>query len=259
MPCYFSSNRPSAASSLRKPSLPMFVALTYMILLLTALTSPKSHVAAFPFGAGHCSAGTAIANAAHGTSGSGSLDNGNYELRIQEIPSADSSASSSCPRKKFKSKRTASLYTGTEYKVTLKTDDDDGYFRGFLFRLSGKGGDEDDIKQAMIVSPDSAAIGKDHTMCTDIDAVVGVTHTNASDKTSVDVILNFVQPVEATLEVTVVRNNNPMGGNLWYYSAYDIVVSDFSSPSSKSSKSSKSCRGIKMMKSSKKSKKSSKL
>jgi hypothetical protein len=231
-----------------------------MVLIPTSNTKTSHHhVAAFPFGAGHCDAGKAIANGAHGLNGSGSLANGNYELRIVEESTA--TTSSSCPSKKLKPKRSASLRTGTKYTVTLSaTDaDDGGYFRGFLIRLSGKNQDGEDAvavsKEALIVSPDFDGVGKDHTLCS--STVVGVTHVNASDKTSVDVILSFEQPIEALLEVTVVRNNRPMGSDLWYYDSFDIVVSD-SSSSSKSSKSSKSCKGIKMTKVSKKSGKSSK-
>mmetsp|Transcript_15964 Transcript_15964/g.30099 ORF Transcript_15964/g.30099 Transcript_15964/m.30099 type:complete len:257 (+) Transcript_15964:320-1090(+) len=251
MYCSIFCTNPSGLPSLRRLS--VVLALTF---ILTAHISPKSSfVAAFPGGAGHCSSGKAIANSAHGTSGSGSLDDGNYELRIEEIPSGASSASS-CRNKKWKPQRKPSLSTGTEYKVTLSTKDDtsDDYFRGFLFRLSSKE-DGEDVKRAMIVSPDFVDAGRDHTMC--ISTVAGVTHVNASDKSRMDVILNFDQPIEAaTLEVTVVRNNQPMASNLWYYDSYDIIIT--SPSSSKSSKSAKSCRGIKFAKgSSKKSKKSS--
>lgn len=248
MYCSIFCTNSSGLPSLRNLSVALALAF-----ILTTLISPKSSfVAAFPGGAGHCSSGKAIANAAHGTSGSGSLDDGNYELRIEEISSGASNASS-CRSKKWKPQRKPSLSTGTEYKVTLSTKDDtsDDYFRGFLFRLSSKE-DGEDVKRAMIVSPDFVDAGRDHTMC--ISTVAGVTHVNASDKSRMDVILNFDQPIEAAmLEVTVVRNNQPMASNLWYYDSFDI---DVTSPSS--SKSAKSCRGIKFAKGySKKSKKSS--
>jgi hypothetical protein len=229
------------------------VSVLCVVLTFIAARTSTNHVAAFPMGAGHCDTGKAIANGAHGTSGSGSLANGNYELRILEEIASDAASSWSCPSKKMKPNRKASLYTGTEYTITLssKDADDGGYFKGFLIRLSGKQG-EDHVKEALILGPESASVGQDHPLCIPHPGVAGVTHVNPIDKTTVDVILSFNQPVEALLEVTVVRNNDPMGNNLWYYDSYDIVVSNSSSPSSsKSSKSSKACKGIKMSKGSK--------
>jgi hypothetical protein len=122
-------------------------------------------------------------------------------------------------------------------------------------RLTGKQGEN--VKEVMTISPDFMSMGKNHTMCTAM--VAGVTHTDATDKKSVDVILRFDEPIDvALLEVTVVKSNKPMSSNLWYYSAYDIVVvssaTSSSSSSSKSLKSNKSCKGVKSPKGSKSSK-----
>lgn len=191
-------------------------------------------VLAYPFGAGHCSSGTAIANLSHGTTGRGSLRNGNYQIRLVTSTSGTTSTTSSSSSITLVPGPPAFLYTQTEYKITLAVRDgiSDVFFRGFLLRLSGKEGE--DVKEYMAMSPEysTGALGggKNHTMCS--ATVAGVTHTDASDKTSVDAILLFKEPIaQARLEVTVVqRNSNPSGSNLWYYDSYDIVVSQAPPP-----------------------------
>lgn len=193
-------------------------------IVVLLLITPKLVVQAYPFGAGHCSSGTAIANISHGNTGSGSLRNGNYQVRMSSNNSGDGSSSSST----FIPGPPTFLSTGIDYTLTLTIRDDsiiassNQFFRGFLFRLSGKQGEN--VRDAMTISPDFRSIGKDHTtMCSSI--VSGVTHTNAIDKTTVDVLLRFNEPIpRVQLEVTVVQSNNPSGSNLWHYDSYDLVV-----------------------------------
>jgi hypothetical protein len=194
--------------------------------LVLLLITPILVVQAYPFGAGHCSSGTAIANISHGNIGSGSLRNGNYQVRMSS--SSNSGDGSSSSTSTFIPGPPTFLSTGTDYTLTLTIRDDsiiassNHFFRGFLFRLSGKQGEN--VRDAMTISPDFRLIGKDHTtMCSSI--VSGVTHTNAIDKTTVDVLLRFDEPIpRVQLEVTVVQSNNPSGSNLWHYDSYDLVV-----------------------------------
>eukprot|EP00557_Chaetoceros_sp_GSL56_P005450 CAMPEP_0176490990 /NCGR_PEP_ID=MMETSP0200_2-20121128/8179_1 /TAXON_ID=947934 /ORGANISM="Chaetoceros sp., Strain GSL56" /LENGTH=295 /DNA_ID=CAMNT_0017888361 /DNA_START=162 /DNA_END=1049 /DNA_ORIENTATION=+ len=177
---------------------------------------PVFGVAAYPFGSGHCSSGTVIANTAHGVTGSGSLRNGNYQLRV----TTSTTSTTLVPGPP------TFLSTGAEYTITLAIRDvtaNNQYFRGFLFRLRGRQGE--DVKDAMSISPEFLSSSQVSSICSSIAGVSGITHTNANDKTNVDVILSFDQPIsQAQLEVTVVQRNNPSGSNLWHYDSYDLVV-----------------------------------
>ena len=167
---------------------------------------------AFPGAAGHCETGDLSGKSSgHGETGGGPLSNGLLRVRFD-----DGSLSSST---------TNTLNANQEYTVTLdfSTTNSAFYFRGLLFRLSGKNGE--DVSGTMYVGSDGNVQQKSGCAA-DVSAM---THTNRLDKTSVSFNFEYTGSSSAAdllLEVTVVRER---AADNWFYSSYDIEIGSTSS------------------------------
>jgi len=172
-----------------------------------------TNIVGSPSGASHCSSGTSeMSNNSHGLNGSGSLSDGNYVVHLQ---------TSTQQHTHLPPDTTTTLATGVAHTISLNAGTATN-FRGFLFRLSGKNGEV--VKTSMTIADSSAIFGKPLNICA--DNVAGITHDNNSDKTTIDVIIQYDEPIELLLEVTVVKANNPKGSNLWYHSSYDFNLEE---------------------------------
>ena len=150
------------------------------------------------YGAAHCSSGTpSMFVSAHGTS-KGGLSTGNLALDVDGVSISSGS--------------TTSLDAGTTHTLTLSGGD----FKGFLFRLNGKNGEN--VKSVIGIESGSSGKSKFNTGC-DAD-VGGITHVDAELKSSVSVALLSDDLIDTTLEVTVViQKSDP---RTMYHEAFDI-------------------------------------
>ena len=154
------------------------------------------------FGASHCMPGVPPwFVSVHGQS-SGGLSNGNLGLDIDGVSISSGS--------------TASLTTGKTRTLTLSGS----AFMGFLFRLSGKNGEN--VKSVIGIESGSSGESKFNTICN--SEIGGITHTNAGSKSSISITMSTDDMIDTTLEVTVVVSKDLQK---MYYEAFDIsFVSD---------------------------------
>lgn len=159
-------------------------------------------------GAAHCSSGTpSMFVSAHGGS-KGGLSTGNLDLDVDGVSISSGS--------------TTSLDAGTTHTLTLSGSD----FKGFLFRLNGKNGEN--VKSVIGIEFGSSGKSKINTIC-DAD-VGGITHVDAELKSSVSVALSSDDLIDTTLEVTVVIQKS---SQTMYHEAFDIsfITAPTKSPS----------------------------
>lgn len=158
------------------------------------------------FGASHCMSGTPPwFVSAHGPS-RGGLSSGNLGLNIDGVSISSGS--------------TASLTTGETHTLTLSGS----AFMGFLFRLSGKNGEN--VKSVIGIESGSSGESKFNTICT--SEIGGITHTNAGSKSSISITMSSDDMIDTTLDVTVVVSKDLQK---MYYEAFDIsFFSDGTAP-----------------------------
>lgn len=157
-------------------------------------------VTPYSFRAGTCGEGKSISKG-HGTLG----DSGSSLSTSQLVVDWESTA--------LDPTQVTSIGSASEHTLTLRSTDGSS-FKGFLIRLSGKGGE--DTKSALQVKDSS--LSQDLSFCP--DDIVAITHKNANGKTSVSVGFSFDTPAELTLEVTVVTTAKIN----WVHDKFDISV-----------------------------------
>jgi hypothetical protein len=172
-------------------------------------------VAAFPTGAGACSAGnTAVRDAHLVNPTTGSLASAGFLVSLGGALLLEDS--------------TSTFPTATN--VELRVNASNKLFLGFLIRLGETGG----------VSTESAfsVAGNDIQIAPVCDEVGGVTHTSASAKSSISTTINLAASATAMpLDITIVVENSG-GVSEYYYSQYlltaqaDIVAVTVASPTS---------------------------
>ena len=147
----------------------------------------------------------------HGENGGGPVSNGS--LRVKFGSSA------------IQTYETAYLNANQEYTVTLdfSTSSSSFFFRGFLFRLSGKNGE--DVEGTLVVGSDGNVSLKGSCA----NGISAVTHNNRDDKTSISFTFEYTESTDAELllEVTVVRER---ASDNWFYSSYNIQIGDGETP-----------------------------
>ena len=185
----------------------MIVIKQHSILLFVFFLSIIISVHAYSSGAGHCRTGKAISNFSHGRSGT-TLQDGNYNLYFNGNIIDPTS--------------TINLPTGIKHIITLKHDDG-GSFRGFLFRLSGKGDEvvNSNMKQIMNVNTGFEEIAQNSWRCEHDANIAGITHQTSRTKSSVEITLNHNLPMNLQLEMTVVFQKTT-----WHYTSYDITLQE---------------------------------
>lgn len=176
------------------------------IILLFQFYMQLHVVKAFPSAAGHCSSGDLSGKSSgHGENGGGSLSNGSLQVKF------GSSA--------LQTWTTKALNANQQYTVTIDftTTNSNFFFRGLLFRLSGKNGE--DVTGTLSVGSDNNVQLK--TGCA--TGISAVTHTNNDDKTSVSFNFEYTESANADLllEVTVVRQR---AADNWFYSSYNLQI-----------------------------------
>jgi hypothetical protein len=188
--------------------------LFHLCTILLLLHSNIHSVDAFPGAAGHCSTGDLAGKGSpHGEDGGGAISNGSLRVTF------DSTSLTSFT--------TATLNAFQEYTVTLDFNPGStGFFyRGFLFRLSGKGGQ--DVEGSFYVDGTDSNVQTKSGCATGISAM---THTNRDDKTSVSFKFQYTESANADLllEVTTLRQKE---GNDWFYTPFNIQIgSDQTAP-----------------------------
>ena len=191
---------------------------------LITLNCILSHciVLGFPTGAGSCASGVAV-GAPHSTSGQGDIGKGGYEILFDSTPLSETSLNK---------------FVGGTHLVTLRADNN--FFRGFLMRLDTKGESNLDFPNpGFTLSGDQSnsvqLLGKDPNFlgvsCP--TGVAGATHTEKSDKTSIEVTFMWNIFSKLDLEVTVVKANDiELGRDQWYHSTFSIeVIQETTEPS----------------------------
>lgn len=177
-----------------------------LLVILSSSFLFQSTVNAFPGAAGHCETGSLSGKfSGHGELGGGPLSNGSLQVKFDGSPLY----------KSF----TNSLNPNQEYTVTLgfTTTSTNFFFRGLLFRLSGKNGE--DVAGTFYVGSDGNVQLK--SGC-DAD-VSAITHNSRLDKSSVSFNFEYTKSpsAELLLEVTVVRER---AADNWFYSSYNLQI-----------------------------------
>lgn len=167
----------------------------------------------FPSQAGHCNYGDlSDKNSLHGQIGNGSLYNGYLQVQINSTL--------------LESDKKLFIHGNKEYNVKMDfvptlilEDDEDSYFKGFLFRLSGL--HDENVYGSLSVNDDDKKAQIKSFGCSDY--ISAVTHTNADLKSSIELKLEYVGDVPASLllEVTVVVDGKP---DKWFYDKYQLEV-----------------------------------
>jgi hypothetical protein len=154
-------------------------------------------VIAFPSGAGSCASGVDSVQGVHltrTTVTTGSLEDGGFSVALSE----------------------ATLVAGTTSSFTISTDNNliitgTKTFRGFLMRLG-----ETDTATVDAFTAAGSEI-QVSSLCTGSEGVGGVTHTSASDKSSVTAILNLDASAAAMpLDVIIVVSNSDAESEFYY-------------------------------------------
>ena len=171
------------------------------------------NVSSFPSQAGHCNHGDlSDKNSLHGQIGSGSLYNSNLQVQINSIPLER--------EKKFFMDGNKEYNVKMDFVPTpILEDDEDSFFKGFLFRLSGL--HNENVYGSLSVNDDDKKAQVKSFGCSDY--ISAVTHTNADLKSSVELKLEYVGDIPASLllEVTVVVDGKP---DKWFYDKYQLEV-----------------------------------
>jgi len=184
-----------------------------LFVCLIALTSLIHSTDAYSNRAGHCEEGDLSDKpySGHGTSGMGQIGDGdgNYKAMFDSLT--------------LDIATTTEVVRNQEYTVTLMVDTATGSpddFRGFLFRL--RQANRQPIA-ADTFFPDGNSNVQSQLFCP--PGISAITHTNGSDKTSVDFKFLTDAPVgtDFVLEVTVMYRR---ATNNWYYSMFDLTVID---------------------------------
>ncbi len=181
----------------------------------TLLLSPSTIllVNGFPNFSGHCSSGD-LSNkfSGHGNSGSGSLSQGLLEVKFDNYILQPSTVTT--------------LNSNQQYTVTLdfissSASDPSSFFRGFLFRLSGRNNANVEGTFTIRDDDDSGNVQLMPFLCD--DGISAITHTSRADKKSVKVNFEYdvIMGTELLLEVTVVRRRTR---NEWFYDSFPLEV-----------------------------------
>lgn len=185
-------------------------------------------VNAYPNQAGHCESGGDLDSKslnAHGPGGGDDIED--LGLQITLTTSDSSSTITLDPSV------TTFLESDTRYTITLSTKSSSSAagFRGFLFRLKGRRGE--DASNTLSVIPSKASISQELDFCGDFAS--GISHSEAKLlKNSIPIYLFFTKESgDLLLEVTVVQDNKPPPSNNWGYSTYKLKFfgKDFGTPS----------------------------
>lgn len=190
--------------------------------LLCLLLLPPSAVA-YPTRAGHCESGAQIGEASggvHGRQGSGSLDDGNFTIRVNgtRLLLNDETAADGT---------ILELMAGENYTVMIEGNNDP--FRGVLLRVAGING-EDMVDTLAVVDdntqllPSTGETSGFESACA--DDVSGLCHNSRMDKMNITamLMLNDDEDADVLVEVTIVTNNDGGGSNDWYYGSYQLNV-----------------------------------
>lgn len=171
-------------------------------------------VRAYPNVAGHCSPGGDLHSKsmnAHGEGGGDNIEDFDFEVVAQSIdtPSPiilDPSGSTF-------------LVPDVRYTITLRAEKSArSGFKGFLFRLRGRGGE--DASTALTVIPSMKSDSQELNFCG--ARASGISHTNNEMRTSMSIYFKIKEEGDFLLEVTVVQQNNPYPANGWGYSSYKL-------------------------------------
>jgi hypothetical protein len=188
--------------------------LSFLLNLLLFLDPSNTKlVSAFPGAAGHCDSGdlSAFPFAPHGTNGGGPLSNGSLQVKFDSTP--------------LLTYTTAQLNANQPYTVTLDftTSNSNFFFRGLLFRLSGKNGEN--VEGTFSVGSDGNVQPKSGCAA----GISAITHNNRDNKISVSFDFEYTESTaaELLLEVTVVREKS---GDNWFYNFFNIQIGDGASP-----------------------------
>ncbi|GFH58491.1 predicted protein [Chaetoceros tenuissimus] len=182
-----------------------------------------------PSGASHCFSGiSSMQNTFHGTIGSGSLLDGNYQLHFLDkesetytpIESITDSDGNIVKIDLFKDASASSH----KHVLSLKTTAFDTKFRGFLLRLSATDDTEKDVSSYLSISDSYSQLSRTLEICD--EKVSGLTHNSPMDKEEIQFELLHNEAINLTLEITVVEKNKPSGSNLWYYEMYQFQLRD---------------------------------
>jgi hypothetical protein len=99
------------------------------------------------------------------------------------------------------------LNTQTDFTITVVTTSDRGGYKGILLRFSNADNTIDAATQILLEPVDSLL--QISTVCgTDETNTVGLTHTDNSEKTSVNAIIRFDAPGTVQLDITIVGAND---------------------------------------------------
>jgi hypothetical protein len=183
--------------------------LLYFCFAIVQFAVMYNPVDAFPGAAGHCETGDLSDKNAfqHGTIGGGAISNGQLQVSFDST--------------KLQTYTTAQLNANQKYAVTLDfaTMSSSFFFRGLLFRLSGKNGE--DLSGTFSVGDDDKVQLKGGCAA-DVSAM---THNSNIDKTSVTFDFEYTggTAAEVLLEVTVMREK---AANNWFYSSFNIQIGD---------------------------------
>lgn len=175
--------------------------MTLLVLLYMPFTSKNGMVLAYPYGSGTCAAGESI-KMGHGGAGGKLSDSGLklYWGATELNPSQPTTIGKSI-----------------DHTLTVTG----AHFKGFLFRLSGKSGQ--DVSHALVSQDSFAQVS---TLCS--SKVAGITHRSSSYKQQVTVTLNYPNHGNLLLEVTIVT----VSETRWVYDAFEFIVAGNSTPSS---------------------------
>jgi hypothetical protein len=183
--------------------------LLYFCFAIVQFAAMYNPVDAFPGAAGHCETGDLSDKNAyqHGTIGGGAISNGQLQVSFDST--------------KLQTYTTAQLNANQKYEVKLdfSTMNSNFFFRGLLFRLSGKNGE--DLSGTFSVGDDDNVQLKSGCAA-DVSAM---THNSRIDKTSVTFDFEYTggTAAEVLLEVTVMREK---AANNWFYSPFNIQIGD---------------------------------
>eukprot|EP00542_Grammatophora_oceanica_P007118 CAMPEP_0194059282 /NCGR_PEP_ID=MMETSP0009_2-20130614/68577_1 /TAXON_ID=210454 /ORGANISM="Grammatophora oceanica, Strain CCMP 410" /LENGTH=274 /DNA_ID=CAMNT_0038709761 /DNA_START=46 /DNA_END=866 /DNA_ORIENTATION=+ len=196
---------------------------SYLALFLLFLT----RVSAFPTQPGSCNednplGGFHLTRAPSATEGSGGIGDGGFELVFGDVPLFDMAG-------------VVNVVEANEMiELRVLSSNTDGFFRGFLIRISDFGDMIDDA--TMILQPrdsDAQRLGACNSM-----NIPSLAHTQNFNKTSIVGFFEYPMPVSENpirLEVTVVVANNAGEGSVWYYSDFRLEVdSEVTSPPTRS-------------------------
>ena len=173
-----------------------------VLYLLSCLTLFIQTAKAHPLVAGHCDAGGDLGTKSfgnHGTGGGDSLYLGGIRAKIDGV-SLDTLS-------------TRTLQSQTSYTLRLETDFD---FKGFLIRLSGTNGLN--VKGTLGIKSGFGDSSQELSICA--DDVDGISHTNRLVKTAVEVDFLYEKSTagDLQLDITVVKNNNSVNRDDWFFS-----------------------------------------